>query len=1305
MISPLRVTVLSAFYLLLNSVGHTQVINFNVPGNFAGQTFNGVTTVNYRGQGALVDPGHNYWNAVKQNGTTSAGFLSDGVTSSPITLTDRSPGSYTHKQGTLGTPAGLEAPLLLVNNGTTVTQTISNVPPGTYNLYLYGKNDNDGDGDRGTTFTVSSGSTSYGTQSTVNGITTTFTLGNDYVKYSNIVVGISGVITFTYAANTAATAHHDPQTEGDFNGLQLIPTAADTNPPPVIGWRVVVPTLNTNEIVVTEITPQDFGALGDGVTDDSAAFQAAINAAYHSGGSGGGVVYVPKGNYAFSNNITIMTGVTLHGDWQDWTKGTNGLVGTTFKVYQGAGQVNGTPFITMQGSASLWGVNIWYPNQNPNSLTPTAYPFTIKPNSDSVVKNVVLVNSYQGIQITGDTKWILSTLIGTPLYLGLWVDGCPDVCQTEDVRFSPDVWVASKLPGAPTTTSAPYVTWMRNNGIGFQLLRLDGVMNMDTFISGYKIGLDFEQSTNGAASACFYNGWVTNCAIALSAQSAQQSAILQFARFTLDGDVAVSHTNTATDVELQFNLCQIIGRSGVAVNANGNSWNTAMDFQNSTINGTMQLSGPGVFNLVNCSLNASTQCVLSASATRAGFTGCTFSPSQNIVNNGNGANLVIDSRPAISNAMPVVYWTNVLNDYISRRPAKLDLFVATDFGAQGNNSADDTAAIQAALNAAGTNGGGIVYVPAGKYRLTSSLDVPGGVELRGAYELRHRTWPGGDGHAKGTILEPFGGQGTTNGPPTIILEANAGMRGITMSYESQTLYCLPFPPAIQGRGGNVYAIGIQSPNAYWFVDFNTYTCTNHFLDMMDGSALWIGFAVGNGSSGSIVDCHNNQTYWTDNYDSASDLVNLAQSDTNGGPFHDHFVLSNCQYYAFGNCTEQVIKTFSYQQNIYMHCFSQNGVGANVTGISPMSDASYQSFVFEGAGTSTVNVVNPDWMVIINTGVSGLTNQMAIVSKSDYQGKVRIFNSPLHAGSNLGYSINGGDIGLEMVHGWQYSNPNITVNGGAFHLVNAGFFGSNPKITFGAGAGIAGLTNEFIGCYCQNGFTYTNLNSANPVSVWNDYALFGFNIIGGPPNLALNRPVTVSSVADGTQGSNAVDGNLGTRWSSAYSDPQSISVDLGTNYNITAVELVWENAYGKAYQIQVSSNALNWTTIYSTTTGAGGTEYLSGLSGQGRYIRLNGTQRALTQYGYSLWEFEVFGNLVPPPVSTTPTQIALSYNSGLMQFSWPADHTGWRLEMQTNAIGSGLGTNWVTVPASVLTNQLSIPVDSTNGSVFFRLVYP
>jgi hexosaminidase len=130
------------------------------------------------------------------------------------------------------------------------------------------------------------------------------------------------------------------------------------------------------------------------------------------------------------------------------------------------------------------------------------------------------------------------------------------------------------------------------------------------------------------------------------------------------------------------------------------------------------------------------------------------------------------------------------------------------------------------------------------------------------------------------------------------------------------------------------------------------------------------------------------------------------------------------------------------------------------------------------------------------------------------------------------------------------------------------------------------------------------------------------VIGGL-NRALNRPVTASSIEKSVlPAAYAVDGNTATRWSSAWSDPQWIFVDLGATFSISRVKLVWETAYARSYKIQVSNDANTWSDIYSTTTGNGATDDLPGLSGSGRYVRVYGSQRSTT-YGYSLYEFEVY----------------------------------------------------------------------------------
>ncbi|MBN1413233.1 MAG: glycoside hydrolase family 88 protein [Spirochaetales bacterium] len=128
---------------------------------------------------------------------------------------------------------------------------------------------------------------------------------------------------------------------------------------------------------------------------------------------------------------------------------------------------------------------------------------------------------------------------------------------------------------------------------------------------------------------------------------------------------------------------------------------------------------------------------------------------------------------------------------------------------------------------------------------------------------------------------------------------------------------------------------------------------------------------------------------------------------------------------------------------------------------------------------------------------------------------------------------------------------------------------------------------------------------------------------GNVNLAIGKSAVSSSNENASFPANyAVDGNPGTRWSSAFSDPQWIYIDLGASYPVGRVTLAWEAAYGQAYEIQVSGNASSWTTVYSTTSGDGGTDNISFTTASARYVRMYGTARG-TEWGYSLWEFEIY----------------------------------------------------------------------------------
>jgi len=177
------------------------------------------------------------------------------------------------------------------------------------------------------------------------------------------------------------------------------------------------------------------------------------------------------------------------------------------------------------------------------------------------------------------------------------------------------------------------------------------------------------------------------------------------------------------------------------------------------------------------------------------------------------------------------------------------------------------------------------------------------------------------------------------------------------------------------------------------------------------------------------------------------------------------------------------------------------------------------------------------------------------------------------------------------------------------------------------ATVGGTATTFTDTGLKNGTTYfyfVTANNATGLSPDSNevYTTPGEAVFSGA-NLALGADAYASSAeGNGTPASAVTDGSFNSRWSSTFSDPQWVMVDLGATHAINHVVVYWQNAYAKAFQIQTSTDGVNWTTVYTTTTGTGGTQSLA-VTGSGRYVRMYGTQRA-TGYGYSLWELQVFG---------------------------------------------------------------------------------
>lgn len=165
----------------------------------------------------------------------------------------------------------------------------------------------------------------------------------------------------------------------------------------------------------------------------------------------------------------------------------------------------------------------------------------------------------------------------------------------------------------------------------------------------------------------------------------------------------------------------------------------------------------------------------------------------------------------------------------------------------------------------------------------------------------------------------------------------------------------------------------------------------------------------------------------------------------------------------------------------------------------------------------------------------------------------------------------------------------------------------------------------------------------------------------PYVISTGRMVYASSSVGNSNPAYAVDGSTGTRWESAWNDnTEWIYVDLGKVTDVTGVKLYWEGAYAKKYKIQVLNDEENWSDVYVNSDCKGGNEDLN-ITANARYVRVYMTKKALEAYGYSLYEFEVYGKdgITKRPVDYGEN-LALNKNataSSLRDVWWMYDDNG------------------------------------------------
>ena len=838
--------------------------------------------------------------------------------------------SPTHKQYgnsiTLTTPVTVVSPCVTEILGSAAIRSSAtfNWTLGTPTASATGYNPNDA----GFKFSVSN-SVGYG----VNYETYTFVPGdtNRHTVHLYGYCGNAALLRLQFSnslAGAASTTTNPPTALGDFdysvqfqadqptNALTVLFTFSKTSnssqiataginatamdgPPPVtpVNWRVIADDTNfpTSDTVLAGVVAGDViygtNSLPADTTnnDCSAYFQAAMN---FMSQNGGGTVFVPPGHYKFTNGLTLPDGVILRGRWVQPGPGQPVTNCTIFDVYFNSNvppayeSADTNTFITGLGfDSGLRDLTFWYPNQNPTN--PVPYPYTICNLANmKTIENVTLVNSYAGVDMDQSSFACLRGIYGTTLEMGVRMDNGQAVPRVDTLNLAPDYWSWSGLPGAPTnaTTKAALANLMLNNTncIGLEAENVDCYFVQNITISGYCYGVRLTKNGDNPGQPEFYNVVATNCTEALRLDSTKS---LQAINCTFGGTTNGYGVHRIGQAAGDYTGCTIYGGAG-AILCDPSGTYFHLNLEGCTLSNSVTMNSHYQLVLAGSRfLSTGTNVVLNTGAGSpqqaviAGNTNC--GPANVALNLGSGDQVVINTNPVAPVTVP-----NFPMDYPrTRKAGKTNLFNVLTFGAKGDGVTNDTAAVQAALAAANTNQGGIVFFPPGTYLLTQSLSVSNGVELRGIFGGRHENANSANRFGSGMTGSQLNlSPATTNGPAFITLYGQSGMRGLNLNYPNQNANSqIPYPYMIQCSGGSNYLVDLCG-SAYQGVDLNGAKAA--LVDYCFFGALQNMFIVRGGSTDCrIQNVHAKPGSWWDSGKGPSDSIICAQENT--------FIVQDC----------------------------------------------------------------------------------------------------------------------------------------------------------------------------------------------------------------------------------------------------------------------------------------------------------------------------------------------------------------------------------------------------------------------------
>ncbi len=348
-----------------------------------------------------------------------------------------------------------------------------------------------------------------------------------------------------------------------------------------------------------------------------------------------------------------------------------------------------------------------------------------------------------------------------------------------------------------------------------------------------------------------------------------------------------------------------------------------------------------------------------------------------------------------------------------------------------NETLDATAMIQSQLDRVGTSGGGEVFLPAGRYRLDGSLQVPSGVTLQGSWESPH--------HAqglKGTVLLAYGGRGDEKGPPLVVLGPSSALRGVTILYPEQMLPgVVPYPPSIRGTGMHSSVLDVTLVNSYFGIDFSQPHELHHIRNVF-GTPLHKGVVIdGCSDIGRVENVHFNPHYWF-----RSEAPNTPDDKALIRYLWDHceaFVIARSDW-------EYHLNTFSYGCRVGYR-FTKSKYGAcngNFLGIA--ADWAHRALLVEHTQRPGLLITNGEWV-----GGEGSDAMMEV--GPEFDGVVQLANNSFWGPAERVALVGGkGVVSFSQCNfcDWDHSKKGyraIEARGGSLIVSGCTFWKDRPQI--------------------------------------------------------------------------------------------------------------------------------------------------------------------------------------------------------------------------------------------------------------------